>query len=137
MINRHNLAGHEKFPFLHQQLSNEPKIIIDSLDIDNQSCECETSVVTNFRNTERSKQGVIRTLANLKLPPNGDPYKFIGEMRSIAHRHFKISILKHNNRRFYDTTEFSLRVLIVLNYIVIKIRYLNPYQLLKKLFNIM
>ena len=98
------------------------KILIDSLDINNQSCECAKLMLQQaFGQMEQHKQDVIETLANLELPSNGDPYKFIGEMRSIAHLYFKSSILKdrsssyfrssilkHNNRRFYDTIEFSL-----------------------------
>ena len=134
MINRHNLARNEKFPFLHQHSSNAPKILKDSLDIGNQSHECAKLLLQQvFDQTERYKQDVIKSLANLELQPNADPYKFIGEMRSIAHRYFRSSILQHNNRRFYDTIEFSLWALIVFNYILIKIRYFNPYQLLKKL----
>ena len=138
IISRHNLECHEKFPLLQQQLSTAPKTLIDSLDIDNQSCECAKLLLQQtFDQTEPSKQDVIKTLANLKLPYNGDPYKFIGDIRSIAHLYFMSSILKHNSRLSYENTECPLIILIVLNYKLIKIINLNPYQLFeKKLFNI-
>ena len=84
IISRHNLASHEKFVFLQQQLSNAPKLLVDSLDIDNQSYECAKLLLQQaFDQTEQSKHDVIKTLANLKLQSNGDPYKFIGEMRTV------------------------------------------------------
>ena len=137
MINRHNLARNEKFPFLHQHSSNAPKILKDSLDIGNQSHECAKLLLQQvFDQTERCKQDVIKSLANLELQPNADPYKFIGEMRSIAHRYFRSSILQHNNRRFYDTTEFFHRVLIVLNLYIIQNLKFESFSIVKKIFNI-
>ena len=84
IVNKNRLSSYEKFVYLQKQLSGGPKVLIDSLDVAEQSYEKAKELLqTAFDSTEKSKSDLIRTLSNLKLHPNTEPYNFIGEMRTV------------------------------------------------------
>ena len=83
IVNKHALSDHQKFIYLCKQLSNGPKILVDSLDIDMQSYDAAKELLTKaFDSSLNSKYSIIKKLCELKLPNNSDPYPFIGEMRT-------------------------------------------------------
>ena len=84
ITSKHNLSDYEKFIYLRKQLYSSPKVLIDSLDVDQHSYNTAKDLLEKaFDSKLNAKYDLIKTLSLLKLPPNGDPYLFIGEMRSI------------------------------------------------------
>ena len=84
IVDKHRLASYEKFVYLREQLSEAPKILIDSLDVNNQSYEkAKALLIEAFDSTDQSKHDLIKTLANLKMHAKSDPYQFIGDMRTV------------------------------------------------------
>ena len=84
IIDKHRLSSFEKYVYLSKQLSNAPKILVDSLDIEDKLYEKAKELLEQaFDNSERSKSDIINRLTKLKLQNNSDPYPFIGEMRSL------------------------------------------------------
>ena len=84
MIDKHKLTGFEKYMFLRKQLSDAPKNLIESLDIDQQSyVNAKQLLLQAFDSTEQSKFEIIKMLAELQLRIGGDPYNFIGEMKTV------------------------------------------------------
>ena len=84
IVNKHALSDHEKFIYLSKQLSNGPKILVDSLDVDKQSYDAAKELLTKaFDSALNSKYNLIKKLSELKLPNNADPYPYIGEMRTV------------------------------------------------------
>ena len=84
IVNKNRLSSYEKFVYLQKQLSGGPKVLIDSLDVAEQSYEKAKELLqTAFDSTDKSKYDLIRTLSNLKLHANTEPYNFIGEMRTV------------------------------------------------------
>ena len=85
IIEKHRLSSYEKFVYLQKQLSNAPKVLIDSLDISQHSYENAKDLLQQaFDSTEKSKYDIIHTLANLNLPLHEQPYNYIGKMRTIV-----------------------------------------------------
>ena len=84
IISKHRLSSYEKFVHLQKQLSGGPKVLIDSLEIDQHSYENAKDLLTQaFDSTDRSKHDIISSLANLKLGANEQPYNYIGQIRTI------------------------------------------------------
>ena len=84
IVNRHSLSDYVKFVYLCKQLSGAPKILVESLDVDQQKYNvAKELLVKAFDSTLSSKRNLISKLANINLPANADPYSFIGEMRTI------------------------------------------------------
>ena len=85
IINKHALSSYEKFVYLRNQLSNSPRVLIDSLDIQEQSYEKAKELLTKaFASPLTKKYEAIQRLSEIKLGYNDDPYTFIGDMRSIT-----------------------------------------------------
>ena len=54
------------------------------MDIDQQSYQIAKQLLYDaFDNTLKSKYEIIRLMRDINLPKNSDPYKFIGDMRTI------------------------------------------------------
>ena len=101
IIDKHRLSSFEKYVYLSKQLSNAPKILVDSLDIENKLYENAKELLEQaFDNSERSKSDLIGKLSKLKLLDNADPYGFIGEMRSI------ISSIKESKLNIDDFVQY-------------------------------
>lgn len=84
IIQKYDLSDYEKFVYLKRQLSDEPLTLIGSLSGNRQSFEGAKLLLREaFANTISQKYGAIRRLAQLSLTHDGDPYKFISEMRSV------------------------------------------------------
>ena len=84
IINKHNISGYEKFMLLKNQVSNAPRKLIESLDIDQQSyVNAKELLLQAFDSNEQSKFEIIKLLADLKLHTGGDPYNFIGDLRTV------------------------------------------------------
>ena len=101
IINKHHLSSYEKYIYLCKQLFDAPKILVDSLDIENRLYENAKELLEQaFDNSERSKSDLIGRLSKLKLLNNADPYGFIGEMRSI------ISSIKESKLNIDDFIQY-------------------------------
>lgn len=84
IIEKHNLPAYEKFVYLRNQLSKAPRVLIDSLDCNDQTYEtAKTLLVRAFSSDVAKKYTFIKRLSKLSLPSSGDPYEFIGEMRTL------------------------------------------------------
>ena len=85
IISKHNLTSYEKFIYLQKQLSGGPRMIVDSLDVDQQLYETAKQLLEKtFDCTLNAKYVLIEKLAKLKLLNGADPYSFVGEMRTIV-----------------------------------------------------
>ena len=93
IIEKHNLPSYEKFIYLRNQLSKAPRVLIDSLDVDEQSYEVAKSLLIKaFSSDIVRKFSSIKKLSEIKMSVHGDPYDFIGEMRNIINLFRKLNI---------------------------------------------
>ena len=84
IVEKHDLSDYEKFIYLNKQLSGDAKILVESLDVDQQKYNTAKELLTKaFDSTLSSKYDIINDLANISLPPGSDAYPFIGKMRTI------------------------------------------------------
>lgn len=84
MIDKHPLSSYERFAYLLGQVRKSPKVLLESLDIEEQTYDDAKQLLQQaFGSTLTQKYDVLDKLSKLKLPMNGDPYVFIGELRSI------------------------------------------------------
>ena len=91
IINKHNLPSYEKFIYLRNQLSKAPRVLVDSLDIDEQTYEtAKALLIRAFSSDVTRKFSSIKKLSEIKM--SGDPYDFIGEMRSIISLFDKLDV---------------------------------------------
>ena len=82
---KHSLSPYEKFVYLRGQLRGAPRILIDSLDSSEQSYDSAVELLTEaFASTITQKYDAISRLSQLKLNINGDPYRYVGEMRTLS-----------------------------------------------------
>ena len=95
IIDKHNLSDYEKFVFLRKQLSGGAKILVDTLDFDEQKYVSAKEILTTaFDSNLRSKFYIISELSKINLPENENPFSFIGKMRTIMAglKNLKISV---------------------------------------------
>jgi len=86
IINRYPLSEFEKFVLLSRQLSNEPLILIKSLQGSQQSyTEAKELLIKAFSSPLNQKFDILERLCKLKLKKGANPYSFISEMRIITH----------------------------------------------------
>ena len=84
IVDKHNLSDYEKYLYLKNQLSKAPLKLVESLDVDKQSyVTAKTLLNEAFDATLTGKHEIIQLLSKLNLPKNGDPYSFIGDMRTV------------------------------------------------------
>lgn len=84
VLSKRGLGSFEKFVYLHKQLYDSPLILVDSLDVSEQSYEIASELLVKaFDSNLTSKYSVIEKLAELNMSLGTDPYAFIGEMRTI------------------------------------------------------
>ena len=84
IVDRHNLSDYEKFLYLKKQLKGSALILVDTLDIDQLSYFTAKKLLQEaFDSTVNSKYEIITLLSDLYLPKNSDPYRFIGDMRTV------------------------------------------------------
>ena len=84
IVDKHSLTSYEKFIYLRNQLSDGPRILIESLDVDQQSYETAKELLNKaFDNTLTSKFEIIQKLSEMRMAKNSEPYAFIGEMRTV------------------------------------------------------
>ena len=85
IINKHNLSPYEKFVHLKSQLKKAPKILVESLESNEQTYDAAKKLLTDaFASPVTQKFDCIKRLTDLTLKVNDDPYNYIGEMRSIV-----------------------------------------------------
>lgn len=93
IVNKHNISSYEKFVYLRNQLSKSPRVLVDSLDIQEQSYENAKELLEKaFASTLTQKYEALHRLSSLKLLYNADPYTFIGDMRSIINSFKSLNI---------------------------------------------
>lgn len=84
LVDRNSLTDFEKFSYLEKQLSNEPLMLIKSLQgIDRSYKEAKSLLLKAFSSPTLRKFELIKRLESLKLKNPSDTYQYIGEMRSI------------------------------------------------------
>ena len=103
IVHKHTLSDHEMFVYLNKQLSGGPKVLVESLDVDQQSYAAAKDLLTKaFDSGLNSKYAIIRKLSELKLPKTAVPYPFIGEIRTV------LSGLKSNNITLDDVCQYFI-----------------------------
>ena len=84
ILNKHKLSPYEKFVYLKGQVRKAPFTLIDSLDISDQTYDNAKQLLAEaFASPLAQKYDAIMRLSQLKLDLNGDPYEFIGSVRSV------------------------------------------------------
>jgi len=84
IIHKHGLSSYEQFVYLRKQLTGAPRVLVDSLDVSEQSYETAKDLLLKaFHSNLNSKHDIIRELTNLNLKENEEPYAFLGAMRTI------------------------------------------------------
>ena len=85
VINKHRLTSYEKFIYLRRQLDKGPKVLVDSLDVDQQLYETAKDLLSEAFDDETAvKYDVIRRIAALKFGIEDDPHCYIGNMRTLV-----------------------------------------------------
>jgi len=93
IVAKYNLTSYEKFIFLQRQLKGAPHVLIQSLEIREQNYEAAKALLQKaFANPVIQKFEVIKRLTEMKLARNGDPYYYIGQMRSVVESFRTLSI---------------------------------------------
>jgi hypothetical protein len=84
IIGKHNLSSYEQFVYLRKQLTGAPRVLVDSLDVSQQSYETAKDLLLKaFHSDLNSKHDIIRELTKLNLKENEEPYAFLGAMRTV------------------------------------------------------
>ena len=84
IIEKHNLPSFEKYVFLKNQVRGAPRILIESLDIDNRNYEVAKDLLLKaFASKTNQKFNAIHMLSDLKLDHDTDPYAYIGDVRTV------------------------------------------------------
>ena len=85
IIDKQSLSSYEKFVYLRNQLSKSPRVLIDSLDVKEQCyVKAKELLQKAFGSTLTQKYNAIQRLSEMKLGYNGDPYSYIGDIRTIT-----------------------------------------------------
>ena len=85
IIDKHSLSSYEKFVYLRNQLSKSPRVLIDSLDVKEQCyVKAKELLQKAFGSTLTQKYNAIQRLSEMKLGYNGDPYSYIGDIRTVT-----------------------------------------------------
>ena len=83
VISTYRLSSYEKFVFLKKQLRNEPLVLIQSLELANQSYESAVDLLSRaFASDISQKFKVLERLSQLKCS-SSKPFEFISEMRLV------------------------------------------------------
>lgn len=86
VLSRYSISEYEKFILLSRQLSNEPLILVKSLQGSQQSySEAKALLTKAFSCPLTRKFEILERMSNLKLDETSDPYSFISDMRIITH----------------------------------------------------
>lgn len=82
VVKAYSLSSYEKFIFLKRQLLGPPLVLVESLELSQQSYESAVELLKKaFASDISQKFDVVGRLSNLKC--NNKPYEFIGELRLI------------------------------------------------------
>ena len=108
IVEKHKLSSFEKFVHLQKQLSNAPKILVDSLDVDQHSFEIAKELLKEaFDSIDKSKDEIISALANLNLPSHEQPYNYIGQMRTIISAFKSLNVTVDDILRYFVWNGFN------------------------------
>ena len=94
-INRFNYTDYDKLLLLKQQVSGRALVLLNALEIDNQSYAfAKNLLIEALASPITQKFNVIKQLSQLKLSNSTDPFQYIGNLRSIdeSFQYLKISI---------------------------------------------
>ncbi|XP_047741512.1 uncharacterized protein LOC125179522, partial [Hyalella azteca] len=93
VIGKYNLTSYEKFIFLQKQLRGAPQILIQSLEVGKQNYEDAKDLLQKaFASPITQKYDAIRRLSEMRLVRGDDPYRYIGQMRSLVESFTTLSI---------------------------------------------
>ena len=101
-VGKYNYSAYDKFLLLRQQVKGKALYLIESLDPDNhtynQAKELLTSALAS-RAVQVAK--VLKQLSEMKLSPNGEPFKYIGDMKKIIQSTKQLNIEVNEILNFY------------------------------------
>jgi len=84
VTDKYSLSSYEKFILMRKQLTDQPLVLINSLDISEQSYEeAKLLLQQAFGSDVIKKFDVIKRLVNLSLTSDDKIYEFVGEMRLV------------------------------------------------------
>ena len=93
IIDKHTLSSYEKYVYFKGQLSGPPKILIDSLPLDNLTYEAAKKLLNEaFCDKTAQQFRVIDKLVNLKLTNDGDSFAWISSVYTIIDQVQNLSI---------------------------------------------
>ena len=113
ILNKYSLTEYEKYIFLCKQVHNEALTLIKSLQGTNQVySEAKKLLERAFASQVTQKYEIISDLSKLNLRPNGDCYKFIGDMSLIkqSFSNLKISCEDILNYFFWNAMPENLKL---------------------------
>ena len=97
-----DLSEHQQYLLLRGQLADAPKILVDTLDFELHTyAKAKEALLDAFDSTEKSKSEIIESMATLSLKPEEEPYRFIGEVRTIMSAIKSLKIEVHDILRFF------------------------------------
>jgi len=110
ILGKHNLTSYAKFVYLRNQLSDGPRALVDSLDVEEQSYEvAKTLLEKAFDNKIVAKYDIISRLSKLKLAENADCYSYIGEMRTVLAGVDSLNITVEDILQYFIWCSFNTR----------------------------
>ena len=81
---RPDLSEHQHFLLLRGQLTGAPRILVDTLDFKHHTyAKAKENLLVAFDSAEKSKTDLIELLTLLRMDDAEEPYRFIGQVRSI------------------------------------------------------
>ena len=84
-LSRFNYPDYDKLLLLKQQVSGRALVLIDSLEIDNQSyTEAKALLQKALASPEKQKFSTIKRMTDMTLPVDRDPYEYVSQMRTIT-----------------------------------------------------
>lgn len=105
IVNKYSLSEFERYVYLKNQVSNEPAILLESLDSANRTYTSAKALLEEaFASEVLRKFNAIDSLSKLKLEIGDDPYKYISSMRQITQVFTSLQINVEDVQRYFIWT---------------------------------
>ena len=101
-LNKYNLTDSDKLSLLKQQLKGRAKILVDSLEISNQSyVEATNLLKKGLASTSTQIFNVLNQLISMKLTETAEPFEYVSKIRKITETVSQLKITVDNILAFF------------------------------------
>ena len=108
---RYSLTSYEKFMLMKKQLSGQPLVLVNSLDLAEQSFRHAKDLLEKAFGDEVSKKyDAIKRLAKLKLGSNDKLYEYVGEIRLIQNLFKSLNIVTDEILQYFIWSSMSVDI---------------------------